>query len=360
MRVYFILFSILLLPLACLAAEKLTDGLYAEIETSKGKITVTLEYEKTPLTVANFVGLAEGTKKFTAQGRKEGKPYYDGLSFHRVIADFMIQSGCPLGTGTGSPGYRFDDEIDPTLNHTGPGILSMVNSGPGTNGSQFFITHKATPWLDGKHTIFGGIVEGMQVLNKIAEVEVDKTNKHPKIPVVIKKISILRIGKKAEAFRGDEEHFNKIKEDKVRAKRIIYGLRMKREEEQIQDLISKYRKENEGIELVMAKSGLRYFVLKDGKGKTPTVGTRVRIHLTSTLANGKKISSSRARNLPMNFPVGKDYLPAGLDMALMQMKKGERRLLIVPDKLAFGERGAGGGLIPPFATLVYDVELVDF
>ncbi len=350
MRALIILFSISLLPLSSSAAEKLGDGLYAQLNTSKGKITIRLEYEKTPLTVANFVGLAEGTKKFTAQGRKEGKPYYDGLNFHRVIADFMVQGGCPLGTGTGSPGYRFNDEIDSTLKHSGPGILSMANSGPGTNGSQFFITHKATPWLDGKHTVFG------KVLGKKDQNVVNAIQKGDKL----KSVKIMRVGKKAEAFKGDEEHFNKIKEDKVRAKRIIYELRMKREEEQVQALISKHKKENEGIELVMAKSGLRYFVLKNGKGKTPTVGTRVRIHLTSTLANGKKISSSRARNLPMNFPVGKDYLPAGLDMALMQMKKGERRLLIVPEKLAFGERGAGGGLVPPFATLVYDVELVDF
>ena len=182
------------------------DGLYAQLNTSKGKITIRLEYEKTPLTVANFVGLAEGTKKFTAQGRKEGKPYYDGLAFHRVIADFMIQGGCPLGTGTGGPGYRFADEIDPTLKHVGPGILSMANAGPGTNGSQFFITHKATPWLDGKHTVFGKVLgkSDLDVVNAIA-----KGDK-------LVKLTILRVGDKAKAFKGDEAHFSKIMEDNLK------------------------------------------------------------------------------------------------------------------------------------------------
>ena len=350
MRALIILFTISLLPLSSSAAENLNDGLYALLDTSKGKITVKLEFEKTPLTVANFVGLAEGTKKFTAQGRKEGKPYYDGLIFHRVIADFMIQGGCPLGTGTGSPGYRFNDEIDPTLKHSGPGILSMANSGPGTNGSQFFITHKATPWLDGKHTVFGKVTgkKDQDVVNAI-----QKGDK-------LKSVKILRVGAKAESFKGDEEHFNKIKEQKVNAKKIAFEMRIKKEEEQVQMTIAKYMKQNAGVKLVTTKSGLRYLVLKEGKGKSPAAGTRISAHYTGTLASGKKFDSSRDRNEPIKFPVGKGSVIPGWDEALSQMKKGERRILIIPHKLGYGERGAGGGLIPPFATLVFDVELVDF
>jgi peptidyl-prolyl cis-trans isomerase A (cyclophilin A) len=179
---------------------KLPDGLYAEMETSKGKIVLFLEFEKTPLTVANFVGLAEGTKNYSRDGgapKAEGKPFYDGQTFHRVIPNFMIQGGDPQGTGRGGPGYQFRNEIVPSLKHDRAGILSMANAGPDTNGSQFFITHKDTPWLDGRHTVFGHVVEGQEVVNKIA------------IGDTIKTIKIVRVGDKAKAFKGDESDFQK-------------------------------------------------------------------------------------------------------------------------------------------------------
>jgi peptidyl-prolyl cis-trans isomerase A (cyclophilin A) len=181
--------------------KKLADGLYAEMETSKGKILIQLEFEKTPLTVANFVGLAEGTKHYSKTPgeapKAQNKPFYDGLTFHRVIPDFMIQGGDPQGTGGGDPGYKFRNEIDPSLKHDRAGILSMANAGPDTNGSQFFITHKDTPWLDGKHTVFGHVVEGQDVVNKIVKGD------------TIKSVKILRIGDKAKAFKGDEADFQK-------------------------------------------------------------------------------------------------------------------------------------------------------
>jgi cyclophilin family peptidyl-prolyl cis-trans isomerase len=183
------------------AEKKLEDGLYADMDTTKGKVLLKLEFEKTPLTVANFVGLAEGTKDYSTKGeppKKQDKPFYDGLTFHRVIPSFMIQGGDPQGNGRGGPGYRFKDEFDPTLKHDKPGILSMANAGPGSNGSQFFITHVPTPHLDNKHSVFGHVVEGQDVVNNI--VVGDK----------IKLVKILRIGDKAKQFKADEETFQKL------------------------------------------------------------------------------------------------------------------------------------------------------
>ena len=172
---------------------QLGDGLFARLSTSRGDIVVRLEFQKTPLTVCNFVALAEG--KMNAA---KGKPFYDGLVFHRVIADFMIQGGDPEGSGRGGPGYRFRDEILPSLKHDGPGVLSMANAGPGTNGSQFFITHKATPWLDGKHTVFGRVVDGQKVVDAIKQG--DKINK----------ITIVRNGQAANDFKTDQAAFDAL------------------------------------------------------------------------------------------------------------------------------------------------------
>jgi len=176
--------------------DKITEGLFAELKTTKGTILVSLEFEKTPLTVTNFVGLAEGTIKNTA--KSPGEPYFDGIIFHRVIADFMIQGGDPEGKGYGGPGYNFPDEFHPELKHDRPGILSMANAGPGTNGSQFFITHKATPHLNNMHSVFGHVIEGIDVVNSIEQGD------------TIEKMTIIRKGEKAEAFKADQETFEAL------------------------------------------------------------------------------------------------------------------------------------------------------
>ena len=312
------------------AQTALKDGMYAEFNTSKGKILLKLEFEKTPMTVANFVGLAEGTKHYSRDGstpKKQSKPYYDGLNFHRVIADFMVQGGCPEGTGRGGPGYRFPDEIDPSLKHTGPGILSMANAGPGTNGSQFFITHKNTSWLDGKHTVFGSVVTGQDVVNKIA-----KGDK-------LVSVKIIRKGAKAEAFKGGEEHFQKLRKG-------------------LGDISSKLEKEH-GKKAVATPSGLKYLVLKAGSGEKAGKGRDIKAHYEGKLENGRMFDSSRKRGAPLAFKVGVGQVIKGWDEALSDMKKGERRILIIPPDLGYGARGAGG-VIPPNATLVFDVEMVDF
>ncbi len=179
--------------------QEMDDGLYAKIKTNRGEILLRLHYEKVPLTVTNFVGLAEGRIK---SNRPAGEPYYDGLTFHRVIDGFMIQGGCPEGSGRGGPGYRFPDEIDASLRHDSPGVLSMANAGPNTNGSQFFITHVPTPHLDGGHAVFGKVVEGQGVVDSVRTGD------------LIEKVEILRVGDDAEGFVADQESFDRLRAER--------------------------------------------------------------------------------------------------------------------------------------------------
>lgn len=321
-----------------MAEAKLQEGLYAQFNTDKGEIVCMLEFEKTPLTVVNFVGLAEGTKELGGGAGKQGARFYDGLSFHRVINDFMIQGGCPLGTGTGGPGYTFPDEIDPKLIHDRPGILSMANAGPGTNGSQFFITHVPTPWLDGKHTVFGHVVSGQNVVNAIEQG--DKIND----------VKIIRVGAKAEAFTADQKTFDNLLntfEERQKEKELAAM-------EAQQSLIEK-----DYPDAVTTPSGLKYVVVEEGSGdNTPAKGTMVKAHYTGKLLDGTKFDSSYDRGEPISFPVGEGRVIKGWDEAFLSMKKGEKRTLIIPANLGYGPSGRGP--IPPNATMVFDVELVDF
>ncbi|MBN2439780.1 MAG: peptidylprolyl isomerase [Spirochaetales bacterium] len=332
---HFILVYILMfLILSACAQSNLPDGLYAKITTNKGVIIISLEFEKAPLTVSNFVGLAEGT--IESQNRNV-KNFYDGLTFHRVIKDFMIQGGDPLGTGQGGPGYSFPDEFDPTLKHSGPGVLSMANSGPDTNGSQFFITHKATPWLDGKHSVFGYVVEGQDVVNNIEQGDTITT------------IRIIRVGKAANQFKVTDKAFKQkisdLKIEKDKKNKEAYEAMLKEIEEKYPDAKT-------------TASGLKYIVLKEGAGASPLMGYQVTVHYKGSLLDGTVFDSSYDRGSPAEFKIGQ--LIQGWNEALLQMKKGEKRLLIIPPNLGYGARGAGGGVIPPNAYLIFEMELINF
>jgi peptidylprolyl isomerase len=318
------------------AAEKMADGLYAKFITNKGEILVQLEFEKAPLTVTNFVGLAEGTKN---SNKAKGVPFYDGLTFHRVIAKFMIQGGDPDGRGSGGPGYNFPDEFEQSLKHSGPGILSMANAGPGTNGSQFFITHNSTPHLDGKHSVFGHVVSGQEVVNKIAQGDKITT------------LTIVRVGDKAKAFKADQKAF-----DDLLAKIDATNKAKNKAETDKQQATIKQK----WPKAITTPSGLMYVVTQEGTGdETPKKGATVTTHYTGTLMDGSKFDSSVDRKQPFQFPVGMGRVIKGWDEAFLAMKKGEKRTLIIPPGLAYGDQGAGG-VIPPNATLVFDVELLGF
>jgi FKBP-type peptidyl-prolyl cis-trans isomerase len=306
------------------------DGLYATFKTSKGDILVALEFQKTPGTVGNFVALAEGNLENDV--KPQGTPYYNGLKFHRVIPDFMIQGGCPQGTGTGHPGYKFDDEFHPDLKHDAPGILSMANSGPGTNGSQFFITHIETPWLDNKHTVFGKVKEGQDIVDAIAQGD------------VLTQLDILRVGTDAENFNAIEA-FRTF--EGSREKRIAAEREAKRAE--LDQLATGFKE---------TKSGLRYQILQKGTGKKAEAGQMVKVHYKGQLADGTVFDSSYKRNQPLDFQVGVGQVIPGWDEGICLLQVGDKARLVIPSDLGYGSAGAGG-VIPADATLVFDVELMD-
>ena len=308
----------------------MNDGLYTKIKTNKGDILLEMEYQKTPGTVGNFIALAEGNMENSA--KPQGQKYYDGMKFHRVIADFMVQGGCPQGTGSGNPGYNFADEFHDDLKHDSPGILSMANAGPGTNGSQFFITHVPTPWLDNKHTVFGKVIEGQDVVDSIAQDD------------VIESVEVIRAGKEAEAFNAIEA-FRTFEGD--REKRIAEA-RIKADQE-LDKLAAGFSK---------TPSGLRYQIIQNGNGPKAEKGKQISVHYKGQLANGQVFDSSYQRKEPIDFTVGIGQVIKGWDEGLQLLSVGDKARLVIPSDLAYGSQGAGG-VIPPDATLIFDVELMD-
>ena len=354
------------------------NGIFAEIETTKGKIVIQLEYEKTPITVANFITLAEGTNSQTTNPNLKGKPFYNGLKFHRVIKDFMIQGGDPLGNGSGDPGYKFKDEFVPELKHDKGGILSMANSGPGTNGSQFFITHKETPWLNGKHTVFGHVVSAMEVVNAIVQDD------------VINKVTIVRKGdlaKKFDAKKIFEDYFAfKAEDDKkqalIQAENKAKQLAIEAEAKKIYNEKYGVVKSQKVADLAIIKatatktpSGLAYVITQKGSGKKPVDGTTVYVHYAGYLEDGSLFDSSYEEVCKMygkfdpNRANAKQYIPlqvkagqypfiAGFNEGLNIMSLGDKAILFIPSNLAYGERGAGNA-IPANSNIIFEIELLE-
>ena len=305
------------------------NGLYAKFNTNKGAILVNLTFDRTPGTVGNFVALAEGNMENNE--KPQGTPYYDGLKFHRVIADFMVQGGCPQGTGTGSPGYSFEDEFHPELKHDKPGVLSMANSGPASNGSQFFITHVETPWLDNKHTVFGFVLEGQDIVDTIAQ---DDT---------IETLEIIRVGEEAEKFNA------------IEAFRTFEGSREARIAEANAKQAAILDEVSAGYE--ETNTGLRYKILESGNGKQAVKGDGVSVHYKGQLLDGTVFDSSYKRKQPIDFNVGLGQVIKGWDEGIQLLNVGDKARFVIPSELAYGSAGAGG-VIPADAILIFDVELV--
>ena len=312
-------------------AQNLGDGLFARITTTRGDIIVRLEYQRAPLTVTNFVALAEGRMNST-----RGRRYYDGLTFHRVISNFMIQGGCPLGTGTGGPGYSFPDEIHPELKHDRAGTLSMANAGPNTNGSQFFITHGPTPHLDGAHTVFGYVVQGQNVVNAIRQGD------------RIERIEIIRNGTAANAFRADQDNFDRLL---VQARTSADSRLQAQRDADLARIRAAYPNAQQ------TSSGIFYIIERQGSGGRPAAGRTVRVHYTGKLLDGTVFDDSTLRGSPLEFQVGIGRVIPGWDEMVLDMRTGEKRTVVIPPELAYGDAGAGG-VIPPNSFLIFEIELV--
>lgn len=318
----------------------LTNGLYADFQTNKGDILVKLHEKEVPLTVANFVSLAEGNNPKMADSLK-GKPYFDGTKFHRVISDFMIQGGDITGTGRGNAGYSFADEFPLNENgallykHDKPGVLSMANSGTNTNSSQFFITHKPTPWLDGKHSVFGQVEIGQNIVDTIQKDD------------YIKHVEIIRVGKEAKKFKAPEvfeyELANLDKRKEERNKKLEAAKQ-------------KFQKEKGIDDAVATDSGLKILTLQTGSGKEVNPALPTTVHYTLYLTSGRKIDSSIDKGTPFVFTINEQSLIAGWKEGVKTMKEGDKKRFFIPYYLGYGEKGFGP--IPPKSDLIFEVEVL--
>jgi peptidyl-prolyl cis-trans isomerase A (cyclophilin A) len=352
----YFLIIILTINFSCNMSQKNNnDTIFASIETNKGVIKTQLFFKQTPITVANFISLAEGDNKEVSSEYK-GKKYYNGITFHRVIPDFMIQGGDPTGTGSGSPGYNFKDEFVDELKHDSPGILSMANAGPGTNGSQFFITHKETPWLDGGHTVFGKVLDGQKIVDKIEQGD------------SILNIEIIRNGNSAKRFNAPKVFTNHFKEEEKAKKQAEKELdKLKKD---VSDIHLKLKEKASETE-----TGLKYFINEKGSGEKVDENKTILTHYAVYFENGELLDTSiltvaekfnkydnrRAQGggySPIEAKVGpKDMMIQGFKEGLKLLGTGDKATLFIPYYLAYGETESRG--IPAKSNLIFEIEIVD-
>jgi cyclophilin family peptidyl-prolyl cis-trans isomerase len=314
------------------ARADLGDGLFAVLETNKGEIVMQLHFERAPMTTANFVGLAEGT---IASTRGESTRYFDGLTFHRVVPGFVVQGGDPSGNGTGGPGYRFPNEIHPELSHDAPGVVAMANSGPHTNGSQFYITLAPAPHLDGGYSVFGRVAAGMDVVQSIEQGD------------TITQVEIVRNGAAAKAFDAAEPAFRALVD---RAETELEADREAAREAALSLMAEQHpdaRLEPSGI-----------YLTTDGPADaTPAPGQRVTFHYTARVLGGGQFDDTRGRNDPLTLVLGQDSVLPGLDAALRAISPGQNAVAIIPPEMAFGSGGVPG-VIPPWSFVVFEIEVL--
>jgi cyclophilin family peptidyl-prolyl cis-trans isomerase len=367
-RILFVLLVIITFYSCNEENSSLPDGLYAKIETNKGNIILALDYKKAPITVANFITLAEGKNNFVTNENLKARPFYDGLKFHRVIKDFMIQTGDPLGTGSGDAGYKFKDEIN-DLRFDEAGVLGMANNGPATNSSQFFITHVSTPWLDGKHTVFGHVVEeGMNVVNLIEQND------------YIKKVVIIRKGEAAKKFNATKTFYDyfSVESENQKKKLAIDAQSKKMYDAKYRDVRDDKVKYFNALKRKAMKTstGLKYVITKKNGGKKPTRGTTINIDYAGYLEDGQLFDTSleseakifgkydprrAAQNgyQPILFQAGrKDGMIPGFIEGLEKLAIGDKALLFIPSHLAYGAGGAGD-VIPPNTNIIFEVEILE-
>ncbi|MBE7688587.1 peptidylprolyl isomerase [Tenacibaculum finnmarkense] len=344
MKIYKILIAVVVLFSACKSVKypDLENGLYADIQTNRGDILIKLHAKEVPMTVANFVSLAEGDNPKIADSLK-GKPYYNTTKFHRVIKDFMVQGGDITGTGRGNAGYKFADEFPMDekgkllYKHDAPGVLSMANSGKASNSSQFFITHKATPWLDGKHSIFGKVIIGQHIVDTIQQND------------VINHLEIIRIGKIAKKFKAatvfEYELTNVVKKAAERKKAVA-------------ELKRKFQEEKGISKAVKTNSGLKIATIKKGTGKKVNPAISTTVHYTLFLTDGTKIDSSVDKNKPFTFTLNDANMPliAGWKEGVQTMKEGDKSVFFIPYYLGYGENSLGP--IPAKSDLIFEIEVL--